>query len=304
MTTTGEENESNVLQASCKLFVYDGTTSAWVERGQGQLRLNDRVDGDEPPARKESPRGSGCGSTVANQGYDGEEDVPARPIQSRLIVRTKGSLRLMLNTNVWSGMKVERPSEKSVRFTGNDNGTVRIFVVQSSATDAEVLCNALTCRIRALLSYEAENPGAVVDPAPVYPTSSQTHQTLSQQSSSSGGYSAASGSGSGEFTVKHKREEIDSSEFDDSDEEVLDKTDEEGEETPHTKKKRISSEPEEGASETPSPSTTTNEDIIPEREASVGLGFQHGSRSNIVPSIQVDKPEARSDEDEDEDDAD
>jgi hypothetical protein len=37
---------------------------------------------------------------------------------SRLIFRTKGSMRLMLNMKVFEGMKVERASDKSIRFTG------------------------------------------------------------------------------------------------------------------------------------------------------------------------------------------
>ena len=48
---TGEENEHNVLQMSAKLYVWDknklatssssSKRSPWVEKGQGQLRLND-----------------------------------------------------------------------------------------------------------------------------------------------------------------------------------------------------------------------------------------------------------------------
>ena len=38
---TGEETESNVLQANVKLYIFDTDKKNWVERGRGMLRLND-----------------------------------------------------------------------------------------------------------------------------------------------------------------------------------------------------------------------------------------------------------------------
>ena len=38
---TGEETESNVLQANVKLYIFDTDKKNWVERGRGTLRLND-----------------------------------------------------------------------------------------------------------------------------------------------------------------------------------------------------------------------------------------------------------------------
>ena len=37
--TTGEENECNVIHTRAKLYFFEN--SNWVERGRGQLRLND-----------------------------------------------------------------------------------------------------------------------------------------------------------------------------------------------------------------------------------------------------------------------
>ena len=70
-----------ILQISCRLFAFDSVTSSWKERGRGGLRVNDRA---------------------SNESND---------LQSRVIVRSKGSLRVMLNTNVWSDMKVDRTSD-------------------------------------------------------------------------------------------------------------------------------------------------------------------------------------------------
>jgi RanBP1 domain len=41
---TGEEEETNVLQISCKLHTFDKAKGSWAERGRGQLRLNDKVE--------------------------------------------------------------------------------------------------------------------------------------------------------------------------------------------------------------------------------------------------------------------
>lgn len=65
---TGEEDENNILKIFCKLFAFDKNTSSWQERGRGTLRLNDFQTDDH--------------------------------IGSRLVFRTTGSLRVILNTKV------------------------------------------------------------------------------------------------------------------------------------------------------------------------------------------------------------
>lgn len=69
---TGEEGETNIIQLSCKLFAFDKASGSWQERGRGNLRLNDLEVTDE------------SGSYT----------------QSRLVFRTSGSLRVVLNTKV------------------------------------------------------------------------------------------------------------------------------------------------------------------------------------------------------------
>uniref|UniRef100_A0A672KQ02 Ran-binding protein 3 n=1 Tax=Sinocyclocheilus grahami TaxID=75366 RepID=A0A672KQ02_SINGR len=98
---TGEEAESNVLQMQCKLFVFDKPAQSWVERGRGLLRLNDMASTD-----------------------DGT-------LQSRLVMRTQGSLRLILNTKLWPQMQVDKASEKSVRITAMDTEDqgVKVFLI-------------------------------------------------------------------------------------------------------------------------------------------------------------------------------
>ncbi|XP_020827029.1 ran-binding protein 3 isoform X6 [Phascolarctos cinereus] len=121
---TGEEAESNVLQIQCKLFVFDKTSQSWVERGRGLLRLNDMASTD-----------------------DGT-------LQSRLVMRTQGSLRLILNTKLWAQMQIDKASEKSIRITAMDTEDqgVKVFLISASSKDTGQLYAALHHRILALRS--------------------------------------------------------------------------------------------------------------------------------------------------------
>ncbi|KAH8280940.1 hypothetical protein KR054_005513, partial [Drosophila jambulina] len=112
-TFTGEEDEINIMDVSCKLFAF--LNSNWEERGRGSLRLNDAKDG----------RGN-----------------------SRVVFRTAGNLRLLVNTKVWAAMVAERASQKSLRLTAIDNsGVVKIFLAMGRPADIAQLLKALSERI-------------------------------------------------------------------------------------------------------------------------------------------------------------
>ncbi|XP_062618638.1 ran-binding protein 3-like isoform X1 [Saccostrea cucullata] len=118
---TGEEGESNVLQATAKLFVFESHGQNWVERGRGLLRLNDLIT----PSPTE--------------------------FQSRLVMRTIGSLRVILNTKIWPGMTIERASNRSVRITATDGGEgVKVFLIMTSPKDSENILRAVDWRIQQL----------------------------------------------------------------------------------------------------------------------------------------------------------
>lgn len=88
---TGEEDEETVFQGDFKLFVWDLPTSNWIEKGRGQLKLNDSI---EPNIRR-----------------------------SRLIMRVSGTLKIILNVALrHSFFKVIANSRTSIRFT--DSQTV------------------------------------------------------------------------------------------------------------------------------------------------------------------------------------
>ncbi|XP_026781325.1 ran-binding protein 3b isoform X2 [Pangasianodon hypophthalmus] len=133
---TGEEAESNVLQMQCKLFVFDKPAQSWIERGRGLLRLNDMASTD-----------------------DGT-------LQSRLVMRTQGSLRLILNTKLWPQMQVDKASEKSVRITAMDTEDqgVKVFLISASSKDAGQLAAALHHRILALRSRAEQEAESTAEP--------------------------------------------------------------------------------------------------------------------------------------------
>jgi len=117
---TGEEEESNVLQANGKLYLFDTEKRNWTERGRGQFRLN-----DDP---------------VSTPGH----------LKSRLVMRTVGSLRVILNTKLWADMICEKADEKKVRISAFDEGDVKIFLLATSSKDADKLFTALEYRISQL----------------------------------------------------------------------------------------------------------------------------------------------------------
>ncbi|NXH33420.1 RNB3L protein, partial [Myiagra hebetior] len=129
---TGEEAEYNVLQINCKLFVFNKLSLTWTERGRGSLRLND---------------------TSSNK---------HGLLQSRLIMRNQGSLRLILNTRLWEQMVIKRANRKSLCFTATDqeDHSVQVFLAQASSKDTEHLFAAMHHRLVALRSFAEQEPDA------------------------------------------------------------------------------------------------------------------------------------------------
>ncbi|XP_025243955.1 ran-binding protein 3-like isoform X4 [Theropithecus gelada] len=125
---TGEESEHNVLKINCKLFIFNKTTQSWIERGRGTLRLNDTASSD-------------CGT-----------------LQSRLIMRNQGSLRLILNSKLWAQMKIQRANHKNVRITATDleDYSIKVFLIQASAKDTAYLYAAIHHRLVALQSFSKQ----------------------------------------------------------------------------------------------------------------------------------------------------
>ncbi|XP_028623495.1 ran-binding protein 3-like [Grammomys surdaster] len=141
---TGEETEHNVLKINCKTFVFNKATQSWSERGQGMLRLNDTA-------------GPECGT-----------------LQSRLIMRNQGSLRLVLNSRLWAQMKIQRANHKNLQITATDleDDGIKIFLIQASAKDIGCLYAAIHHRLVALRSLSKQGDGG--------PAESQSDTVLPQ----------------------------------------------------------------------------------------------------------------------------
>ncbi|XP_047633325.1 ran-binding protein 3 isoform X3 [Phacochoerus africanus] len=172
---TGEEAESNVLQIQCKLFVFDKTSQSWVERGRGLLRLNDMASTD-----------------------DGT-------LQSRLVMRTQGSLRLILNTKLWAQMQIDKASEKSIRITAMDTEDqgVKVFLISASSKDTGQLYAALHHRILALRSrveqeQEAKTPAPEPGAAPSNEDDSDDDDVLAPSGATGSGEPGAGDEGDGQ----------------------------------------------------------------------------------------------------------
>ncbi|PAA63973.1 hypothetical protein BOX15_Mlig006677g1 [Macrostomum lignano] len=142
---TGEEGEENVLRIPCRVFVFDAASKSWVERGRAFLRLNDRQ------------------TTPGERGR--------QPLKSRLICRSQGGLKVIINTMLWPEMSVELVGEpgssKRLRISvqsieeGESAGVsvgagLRVcLLVLNSVGDAQLLNSALQSRLQHMRSFAA-----------------------------------------------------------------------------------------------------------------------------------------------------
>jgi len=102
---TGEEDETNIFQAPCKIFQYDTEAKAWKERGLGTIRLNENNDFD----------------------YN-------NPARSRLVARSAGSQKVLINSPLFYEMVFEAVSEKRLKIsaTAPDSNIPQLFLIQST----------------------------------------------------------------------------------------------------------------------------------------------------------------------------
>lgn len=57
-----------------------------------------------------------------------------------LVMRSQGSLRVILNTKIWTGMTVERASQKTVRITAADGDGIKVFLIVVSSYHIIAAC--------------------------------------------------------------------------------------------------------------------------------------------------------------------
>lgn len=130
---TGEEEETTVFQGDFKLFCWDLKTSNWIERGRGQLKLNDSA-----------------------------QDVTRK---SRLIMRLGGTYRIILNVSInHSHFKVITNSKSNIRFTDGQN------LWAASGQNAQVLKELIEKRIDILKKIkDTQTPETTIEPPATKP---------------------------------------------------------------------------------------------------------------------------------------
>ncbi|WKX97033.1 hypothetical protein Q1695_013016 [Nippostrongylus brasiliensis] len=97
--TTGEENDINIFQTACKLHSFDKEKKTWVERGLAQIKINQRNE-------------------------DGE-------VHHRIVARTTGNHRVVINSRVHADMFFERVDQKRLKISATtpDSTAIQIFLV-------------------------------------------------------------------------------------------------------------------------------------------------------------------------------
>jgi hypothetical protein len=103
---TGEEAEETVFSCRAKLYHFEG--KEWKERGVGTFKINTAW---APSSEESSDR------------------------KSRLIMRTDGVHRVVLNTPIFRGMKVgnadgDAPTGKTLNVTGIEGGKPTLFALK------------------------------------------------------------------------------------------------------------------------------------------------------------------------------
>ncbi|MFH4981573.1 hypothetical protein AB6A40_008282 [Gnathostoma spinigerum] len=96
---TGEEGETNVFNAQCKLHAFDMESKAWTERGIASLRINRKIS------------------------------------EYRIVARIKGNQRVVINSRIFPDMVLEKISSKRIKFsaTTQDSDLPILFLI--TATD-------------------------------------------------------------------------------------------------------------------------------------------------------------------------
>uniref|UniRef100_A0A914VPG1 RanBD1 domain-containing protein n=1 Tax=Plectus sambesii TaxID=2011161 RepID=A0A914VPG1_9BILA len=119
--TTGEEGETNLYHGTCKLHVFDVESKTWHERGQGTIRINEKKTED--------------GS-----------------VEVRIVGRTTGNQRVVLNSKIWPDMLLEKPGPKRIRLSAMnpDSDIPQVFLISSTENNTDAAHRILDARLTAL----------------------------------------------------------------------------------------------------------------------------------------------------------
>ncbi|PXF40790.1 Ran-binding protein 3 [Gracilariopsis chorda] len=102
--TSGEEEETNLFRNRAKLYSLEGEQGkqSWRERGVGALKMNEH-----------------------NETH-----------KVRLLMRSEGVFRVILNTPLYDRIKLDRATERSIRFQGFEEQDAKCFLLRFATRDA------------------------------------------------------------------------------------------------------------------------------------------------------------------------
>ncbi|KAL2429947.1 hypothetical protein ABEF95_013403 [Exophiala dermatitidis] len=137
---TGEEDEQTIFQCRAKLYHFD---KEWKERGAGVFKINIRYEsktiGEDAEGEAEKTAGEEEEEDDVEAGGQTEFSTVER--KARLIMRTDGVHKVVLNTPVFKDMKVgtgdgKEPSGKTMLIAGLDEGKPSLFQIKVGKEDA------------------------------------------------------------------------------------------------------------------------------------------------------------------------
>ncbi|VDM63266.1 unnamed protein product [Angiostrongylus costaricensis] len=122
--TTGEENDVSIFQTACKLHSFDAEGKRWVERGLANIKIN-------------------------RQDENGE-------VHHRIVARTAGNHRVVINSKVHADMLFERvdPKRLKISATTPDSNTMQIFLVTISFSKTAINIDEFCSTLESILRME------------------------------------------------------------------------------------------------------------------------------------------------------
>lgn len=122
--TTGEEDDDVMFQTACKLHSFDKERKKWVEKGLSTIKINRRMENNE--------------------------------VHYRIVARTTGNHRVVINSKVFADMLLERVDGKRIKIsaTGVDSSAVQIFLITIGFSKTEINIDQLFGTLSDVLNKE------------------------------------------------------------------------------------------------------------------------------------------------------
>ncbi|GMT13694.1 hypothetical protein PFISCL1PPCAC_4991, partial [Pristionchus fissidentatus] len=138
---TGEEDDKTIHCFSCKIHSFEASKKQWVERGMSSLKIN----------------------LIGAKDDDGwTSDAPAE--NYRIVARTFGTMKLVINSPVFADMLIEKMDERRIKITAvsPEGGAPQVFLITNNLakTDSqgEIMYSALKeTRERVKRAEEGQN---------------------------------------------------------------------------------------------------------------------------------------------------